>query len=487
MRGDGMFEPLFKLLKEIFSLGTYREPFVALCLDHPVWATLLVAILLGLSFYLIITTIPDVFSKLRPLIGDSGIVMGAALVCALAIVVVFIVNKAMERVPTWTNARDVYVGDAIMLTWTFDGGADLAFEVEHARDEQFGTDPKSFVAEVYQKAGSQSYSRRIEDIRNDTRFFRIRAVDPHDHQHRLSAWSDTQRIVQYDSSYRRIAATGAVIIGISKIDHDDLFKWASGQPDGIDIRLVKAIVAELPARMGEKRTLEAKFDPMGWTELLDAPSRGRVDMIVAGISRGAAREQRYGISFSEPYFCTTQALIYRTGESVGSIRKMIVGKRAGFEKPSTSENLVAALVADAKMRGENPPEPHAYDRPEDVTYAIAHRSVDLGVTDMPFAVEAVLTARALGNSSLNYRPFAKSDLPASLPRENRVDEYAIGMRRGDALVPVVNDILKQLKSTGALTEMLQTTTRDYERIKGFPQGALADTILQPRPFECLMN
>jgi hypothetical protein len=29
-----MFEPLFKLLNAIFSLGNYRDPFVALCLDH---------------------------------------------------------------------------------------------------------------------------------------------------------------------------------------------------------------------------------------------------------------------------------------------------------------------------------------------------------------------------------------------------------------------------------------------------------------------
>jgi ABC-type amino acid transport substrate-binding protein len=476
-----MLGPVVDFLKNLLSLGSNFDFFVALCLDHPIWAIVLATIVFGMLLYLTFIGILQVFNKLSPLIGYTGIFIWVSLAIALAGGAVLLVNVTMPRVPAWVNLQDVYIGEPINLLWKYDVNPDAVFEIQYARDEQYGIEVKSLFTDVYKH---QPYSRQVEDVRNGRRYFRVRAVDPHAKDHPLSDWSATRRIAQYDSSLRRIVATDTIIIGISKIDHNDLFKWRTVEVDGIDIRLVKAIVAELPARIGKSHPLEIRFVRMAWDELLAAPAHAAADLVLAAISRGAERELQYGISFSEPYFCTTQALLFLAGNRARTVLEMIDGNRIGFEKPSTSERMVTALIADAKLRQVKPPQPREYPRPKDVISKLKDGEIDVGVTDLPFAAEAVLVARGHGDNLLSYKPFEGSDLPSSLPKENRLDEYAISMRRGDALARFVNDILAEMKSTGALTHIIQTATSDYERLNGFVHGSLAQSILKSRPYEC---
>jgi ABC-type amino acid transport substrate-binding protein len=318
-----MLGPLVDFLKDLFSLGSYRDFFVALCLDHPIWAALLAATLIGMVFYLIFIKTLDVFNKLSPLIGSTGIFIGAGLASALAVVIVFFVNKTMDRVPVWANPQETYVGEPIKLFWKFGFNSDVAFQIQYANDNQYRTEVKNLFTDVYKPEGDEPYSRQVEDVRNDIRYFHIRAINPHVHNVPTSNWSATKSIAQYESSLRRITATDVIIVGVSSTDHNDLFKWRTVELDGIDIRLVKEIVADLPVRFGKNHPLEAQFVRMPWDELLAAPAHGTADLVLAAISRGAKRELKYGISFSEPYLCTTQALLFLRGNRAQTAPEMI--------------------------------------------------------------------------------------------------------------------------------------------------------------------
>jgi ABC-type amino acid transport substrate-binding protein len=163
---------------------------------------------------------------------------------------------------------------------------------------------------------------------------------------------------------------------------------------------------------------------------------------------------------------------------------MISGKRLGFEKPSTSERLAVALERDITVSGKASPELHAEERPAAIIDDVRSYKIDVGITDLPFAVESILTARQHADHSLDYRRVDVSELPASIPDASRFDEYAIAIRRGDQLLPLINQSLRKLKESGDLARMIRATVRDYEQFKSFPEGALASQILHEQPWMC---
>ena len=404
----------------------------------------------------------------------------AAGVAVCALLGYFVVQAMQPPTPEWRIARSTFVGEPIPLEWTYpksvpkpadpgNAAPPIVFEIEYDLESGFASADKKF----FYTEGSQ---RPVQHI-NGSRYWRLRAVDNRD-KRPISGWSRPMRITQYDSSYRRIEATGAAIIAVSDVDFDDVFKWTdkNNQPHGLDIALAQAVVDQLSARIGWH--IEARFVSVPWDDLLGQPGLGQADMILAAISKREDRQKKYSLDFSETYLCTTQALLFRTGESIGPVGQMIANRRVGYQALSTSANLVAELEKRFHLAKQG------FDRPEKLIYAILNREIDFAIVDAPFAANAQRTTRQREANRLEFKLFAASDFPDSVPAAERYDAYSIGIRGGDELLPVVNAIINKFKSDGTLAKLYSAAIQDFERAKGSGQPESTRVFFRDNAWEC---
>ena len=317
----------------------------------------------------------------------------------------------------------------------------------------------------------------FEQICNASRFWRIRAVYGSEE---YSDWSPVVQITQYDSAYRRIEATGKVLVSVSLSEHRDIFKWLdkASRLHGYEIKLVEKIVDQLSIRMAKKPPLTLTIKSALWPEPLDHPRKGVADMILSSISKRSRREKQYEISFSEMYYCTNQSLLFRTSETDLSISKMIAGKIVGFQAESTSAPVVEAL------KSGKPDEVRSYIRLADIPGDIVSKRIDFGVVDTPFAIDAQRITRVNDLDRLRHKVFKRGDFPDSLSEEERNDEYAIAVPRDDELLPVINEIIVALKKDGTLGRLLEEAKQEYEVAEGLPRGSLAGDRPRDRSWEC---
>src|SRR5262249_3878555 len=119
---------------------------------------------------------------------------------------------------------------------------------------------------------------------------------------------------------------------------------------GVEIDLTNFIAAELSSHFRE--TIKASPRPVPWKELLKniGDHRSSADMGISTISKRNYREIGYGIKFSEPYYCTSQSLVFRVDQEEASIIDMIRDKRVGYQEETTSENIVEHLSKATSFR-----------------------------------------------------------------------------------------------------------------------------------------
>ncbi len=386
--------------------------------------------------------------------------------------------------PEWTFTGEAFIGKPIPFQWKIDrdalaawkkrvGDAEILYELQSARDAEFRTDART---ENYAENERKDIWRS-----NASRYWRVSAVavdgrsrEPLRDSER--AWSRVLNITQYDSAYQRIATTGKILVYVSKSDNQDIFKWLDnrGGYKGLDISLAKAVAGELTARMRTGRGLELVIRGVPWEDLLQAPSRGQADMIISSITKLARREQQYGVLFSEPYFCTSYALVYRAGEPDRPIKDMIRNRIVGYQSKTTGEDVTNALSKDTPFKTKD------YGSTELIVRAVTASEIDFGITDTPFAEAAEIEYRADGKQVLAHKTFAVADLPPSIPA---VQEYALAVPSGEAeLLGIINGLMQSMKEQGKMNALFRDAATEYENDHGLKRGSRADQ--RTRPWEC---
>src|SRR6185436_17177188 len=76
---------------------------------------------------------------------------------------------------------------------------------------------------------------------------------------------------------------------------------------GYDIAILEEVVKQLPPLLGIDGPIKYDLTRVKWEDLLATPQSGRTDIIISTITSFTAREDEFGIKFSEPYYCTTQS------------------------------------------------------------------------------------------------------------------------------------------------------------------------------------
>ena len=325
-------------------------------------------------------------------------------------------TRPTAHIPKWDVSGDTFIGEPIRLAWKFDRSAlvnvdgskseaPILFELSSSSDARFGADTRM---ETYAD-GDRKFMWHI----NATRFWRVRAVESRTEKPLTSDWSLAIPITQYDSAYDRIKATGKVLVYVSNAEIQGTFKWVDAKGlRGFDIELSKLIVDELSGRIG--RPLEVQRLSVPWTQLLETPRKEKADFIISSITKLETRKRDFGIEFSEPYYCTTHALIYRAGAPDRTIREMITDKTVGVQDKTTNARLAEELAKESSFHLK------AFDTTETLINALMRSEIDYGIADIPFAVSAQIGRRSGGQDRLGFKTFRDEDFPASVPEAERV-------------------------------------------------------------------
>jgi ABC-type amino acid transport substrate-binding protein len=365
-------------------------------------------------------------------------------------------------VPQWAfENKPVYLGERVPLAWTYKPPAPFAsvhFEVESSTAGAFSLETCTD-AEHY-------YVNRI----NGTREWRVRAVADCETKNPASDWSQVIKVTQYDSIYQRIKSKGQVDIFVSTSQDQDVFKW---RDQGFDIDLAKLIVHDLSARIG--RELKLAWRPVPWEKLLPSVQDGSADLAISSITKTSGREKKFSIQFTDSYYCTAYALIYRTGTQEVKIRDMIKGKTVGVQRETTSADLTSKLARDGLFGIEE------FSDNESLQNALVKSQIDLGVTDTSFAHSAQLDTRlSNGVDRLKFKEFGQDDLPSA--QDERTQEYAIAAHKGEIeLLGAINETFAKAKQNGELASLFKTAVEKYEASRHFSPGSRS---LGEHPWEC---
>ncbi len=412
------------------------------------------------------------------LYGLSGIVA----VVVAALIALFIIDAAQFGTatttpgPKWTFSGDLFIGQPIPFALKYDRGAvgqyndsSILFELESANDVRFAPDSRT---KTYAD-GDHKYVSRINSIR----YWRVRAVES-GAKKPISDWSTVVRITQYDSAYERIRSTGNVQVYVSNAEVQGPFKWVDAEGfRGFDIMLAERIREQLATRLGNP--LKLVPNPVSWASLLDMPRQGRADYIISSITRLEHRQRDFQIEFSDTYYCTTHALIYRVGTPDLAIGDLIRGKSVGVQEKSTNAVLAEELLKGNSFRLET------FANTEAMTLALLNRRIDYAVADPLFAVAAQFRSRASGKDQLAFKEFKKADFPPTFPDELRVQNYAIAVRAGeDDLLNTINGVIETAKRDGSLMGLLIEATREFEDAHGVERGSRGGYAPSDRPWEC---
>jgi glutamine transport system substrate-binding protein len=386
---------------------------------------------------------------------------GMAAVAVLAGAAAWMLTYGAD-VPQWAFERKpIYLGERIPLAWHFAPSAStpVYFEVESGAGGKFRRE---------RCVDTDHY--HVDRI-NGTREWRVRAVTDCDSRTPVGRWSRTIEITQYDSVYQRIASRGRISVFVSNSQDQDFFKWGSNQ--GFDIALTRLIVETLSARTG--RALQLDLKPVPWAQLLAAVEDRSADFAISSITRTSRREKEFALKFTDSYYCTGYALIYRFGTEEGKISDIMSGKTIGVQRATTSADLVRKLGTEGGFKIEE------YPNNESLQQALSDSKIDAGVTDTAFAQAAQLDMRSAGGTErLLFKEFGASDMPPG--QAERAQEYAVAVHRGEVdLLQAINQTLADAKQDDRLARLFRTEAQRYEAAKSYKPGS---RNLGERPWEC---
>jgi ABC-type amino acid transport substrate-binding protein len=389
------------------------------------------------------------------------LIVGICLAALVSAGVVLNLRKATAAVPTFVVKSDVVIGP-MLLGWRYANAEKTArFELQSARNSAFSEDVR--------KEGYKSGLDTLVEHINDKRYWKVRAVDTNNRG--ISDWSPATLIAQYDTSLMRISKTRYVSVYISNSFNEAFFKYYSKDANstlkGFDIAIIDEIIKKLPDHLGIDDPLKHNPVAMPWKDLLNAPRDAGADIIISTITSLPEREGRNSIKFSRPYYCTTQAIVYRPPLPSQSIARILEKQKVGVQGQTTSQSLIdkfgQEIPSDRKF------DLSFHDQAGKMLAALVNNEIDYGLTDTPFALVA---QRQYGAEVLGVKELInEEDFPKGLAPEQRVENYAVAVRRGESvLINAIDQIIGEMKKK-RLGELLEEAVTDYYNTHGSPNDA----------------
>lgn len=449
---------MFEQVSVIFKL---EEHLVSLARDHQGLAVILILILLIIGTNVVIAQAIELKkfiagSWVRSRLFWIGAVAFIGAMLFLSVQIVGDLKESAEPVPKIVEDSTTAIGQPLRLQWTYQRPSSR-FEIESSKNYSFSDDRKR-----------QGYRNgnllQVENV-NDIRYWRVRAVDSDNRK--LSGWSKPVQIANYDSSLIRIRKTGFVTVFMSDSINEAFFKFemkdANSTLRGYDVAIANEVVRNLGSKLKIASPLNLTRIHVTWQELLSAPTDGRADMIISTITASSDREEKFGLKFSKPYYCTTQSIVSRSSlPAKPQVAQIIANRKIGAQSQTTSENLLKEFVS------ENPGvQSVTFKQTDDMISALMSGQIDYGFTDTPFARAAQKIFRGLEVREL----IEPSDFPKAAKAEEREQKYAIAVRAGeDELIAAIDQIVDGMREH-RLSELVAAAVRDFSS-RGGPQDVV---------------
>ena len=195
-----------------------------------------------------------------------------------------------------------------------------------------------------------------------------------------------------------------------------------GSFEGIDVEVAQAIA--------DKLGLELVVDDMDFDAALLAAQNGQSDIVMAGVTVNAERQQV--MEFSDSYATGVQVVIVKEDSPIASVDDLSNAEMIGCQKATTGYIYCSDTVENG---GYGEDHVTAYDTGATAVMALVNGQVDAVVIDSAPAEEFVKA-----NPGLKI-----------LDTEFAVEDYAIGVAKGNtALLDAINGAMAELKADGTL-------------------------------------
>lgn len=464
-----MLDPLNSVMNDYGSLLQMREKLAALSTTNPVIATLLIFVMLFVGVNIVVTQTVELKKKFlgewrHNILAWIGLAVGALVAGMASVAMVLDLRRGTSPVPVLVADTDTVIGLPLLLSWKYDSREEgiVQFEVQGSTTRNFQQPDKRFY-----RSGRATLIGSV----NKKLYWRVRAVD--ERKVALGNWSQPVRITQYDDALKRIQDTRSVSVYISNALNQGFFEFEDdkGTLKGYDLAVIQYVVQRLGDRLQIGGPLAFNPVAVDWQSLLDAPKKGRADIIISAITALSAREDSHGIKFSRPYYCTTQSLIFRAKGLKERIGEAIEDKRIGVVSKTTSEAMIRDFTGKFSVR--------PYDDGEQMIADVAKGEVDFAMIDTPLARGAELQ---YGRDRLNFKELIDDeDFPKAISQERRQEKYALAVRSGEGkLIDAINEIIEEMRAD-KLREFLQDSTAEFYQTKK-EQSAPPDA--RPDPSIC---
>ena len=226
------------------------------------------------------------------------------------------------------------------------------------------------------------------------------------------------------STMDRIVKKQTLVVGLTGTQPPMNATTKNGDLIGLDVDIAKAMAKALEA--------EIQFNTMTFSDLLPALEKGKIDMVISGMTATAARNKR--VAFVGPYYVSGKGMLAKAerfkalqaGEGLNTSTVT-----AAALKDSTSQKYIEALMPQAQLVPTA-----SYD--EAIALILADK-VDLLVADYPFcaltAYRYVDKGLAAGQSPLTFEPLG------------------IAVQEDPLLINWIQNFLTTLEGSGELKKM----------------------------------
>ena len=200
----------------------------------------------------------------------------------------------------------------------------------------------------------------------------------------------------------------------------------NGGFEGIDVEVAQAIA--------DKLGLELVVDDMDFDAALLAAQNGQSDIVMAGVTVNAERQQV--MEFSDSYATGVQVVIVKEDSPIQSVDDLANAEMIGCQKATTGYIYCSDTVENG---GYGEDHVTAYDSGATAVMALVNGQVDAVVIDNEPA-----KAFVAANPGLKI-----------LDTEFAVEDYAIGLKKGNTdLLNAINEAMAELKADGTFQSIV---------------------------------
>lgn len=486
-----IFEPL-TLVKE---WPAHLEAFRALAVSNPILAVVVGTLCIGIAWFVIARQSRIFVNEHRAQLRHKWLEYAATGVVCFVIAIMLVSGIREEQKPRPKLIASPTAVGRLELKWmnpATDDSRKMVYVLQAALDASFAK--LDFDGE---ETPFQAISLPFSESIGGLRYWRVgakgRAVDgENDRDEGKPAevlWSKPARIAFYPTVTTKIQRTKTLKVAFSDTLDDGWFLFLGGAKGvtGFDYAVAQGVTRRLSKYFG---LASIRMEPMSvsWKELLDQPGRRNADVIISMITVTTERMRKYDLTFSEPYFKSSQVLVasesrctenYRTADI--ALREAVRQKRRiGVHADTTNADLLRLIksalpgliveevkdssLVDLRLRSTSE---LRWD------YAI----VDDPLKDALASRNAHCVSEHLAISwddlvRLGVKPeaiaTAKRNLGVTTSGDGSISEnFAIGMlARDHDLVEVVNQAIKEMKESNEMMRLIAQAQDEWKKVRG---------------------